>query len=589
MNKHLFYLLPALLLSGVAAADVCSNDNNIISIAQVQGETGLSEKVGEQVTVRGIVTQSWQSDDQLGGFFIHSFAEDMDKSPATSEGIFVVTDKQHSRVDTGEKVRVTGQVEERSKLTSLVDVSSISTCGNADKIPAATELQLPVQSLEELEALEGMPVKLLPGKGEELTVSGHYNYPRYGFFDISSGRLWTPTQVVMPGKDAVRQALDNELNRLQVDDNSHVIEPTPLPFSTLQHGKQNSLRSGSTIRSFNGVISQFNDGYRIQPTEELTLKTASRQPQLTQKANNAVRIASFNVLNFFNGNGAGQGFPTPRGADNPEQMQRQLQKIVAALTALDADIIGLMELENDGFGERSAISQLVKALEKASGKDYAIAEPRAEKIGTDQITVGMIYQPERVKPSSHAIFTRQGPFSWGSRPPLAQSFVHEESNTEFSVVVNHFKSKGSCPEDSGSPNSNKHDGQACWNDLRVKSSQQLTQWIEDESLVNPVLLGDFNAYYHEDPIRYFSENGFYNPSDAKDYSYVYDSQAGALDHVFVADRLKEAVQAVYHLPFNADEPWIYDYRDETYFSKGPFRSSDHDPLVLDLRFSGSGM
>lgn len=589
MNKQLFNLLPALLLSGTAAASICDNDNDITSIANIQGETELSDMVGEQVTVRGIVSATWQPADELGGFFIHSFADDADENPATSEGLFVVTDKHHSVVTAGEQIRLSGQVEERSQLTSLVNVSNITTCGDAGSTPAVTALQLPVNSLKELEALEGMPVTLSSAKGEELTVSGHYNYPRYGFFDVSSGRLWTPTQIVMPGKDAKRQQQENERNRLQVDDNSQVVEPSPLPFSSLQHGEQNSLRSGSKIDSFSGIISQFNDGYRIQPTEELTLKTASKQLQLAEKNGDAIRIASFNVLNFFNGNGAGKGFPTPRGADTPEQMERQLQKIVAALTTMNADVIGLMELENDGFTERSAITQLVNALENASGKDYEIAEPRAEKIGTDQITVGIIYQPQRVKPSSHAIFTRQGPFSWGSRPPLAQSFIHEKTGTEFSVIVNHFKSKGSCPEDSESPDSNQYDGQACWNNLRLKSSEQLTQWIEDETLVNPVLLGDFNAYYQEDPIRYFTENGFYNPSDATDYSYVYDSQAGALDHVFVAEPLQDNIQGVYHLPFNADEPWVYDYRDDTYFSKGPFRSSDHDPLVLDLRFSGSDM
>ena len=589
MNKQLFTLLPVLFFSGAAVADICDNENEVTPIAQIQGENEQSSLIDQQVTVRGIVTASWQTDEQLSGFFIHSFAEDMDDNPTTSEGLFAVTEKHHSSVDIGEQVQLTGKVTERSLLTSLVDISSITTCGDAESLPDITDLKLPVQSLAELEALEGMPIKLSASSANELTISGHYNYPRHGYFDVSSGRLWTPTQIVMPGQDAKRQAEENQLNRLQVDDNSNVVEPSPLPFSNLWHGKQNSLRSGATIASFSGIISQFNNAYRVQPTEDLTLESSSKQPQLPEKANDSVRIASFNVLNFFNGNGSGQGFPTPRGADNTEQMKRQLQKIVAALTALDADIVGLMELENDGFGERSAIFQLVEALEKASGKEYEVAEPRAEKIGTDQITVGIIYQPKRVKPSSHALLTRQGPFSWGSRPPLAQRFIDRNTDSEFSVIVNHFKSKGSCPEDSDSPNSNKNDGQACWNDLRLKSSQQLLAWISEESLASPVLLGDFNAYYHEDPIRYFSENGFHNPSDATDYSYVYDSQAGSLDHIFVANSLESKVEGVYHLPFNADEPWIYDYRDETYFSDGPFRSSDHDPLVLDLRFSGSGM
>lgn len=589
MNKKLLNLLPALLLPVTAAADICGNDKNITPIASIQGESELSEMVGKEVTVRGVVTASWQPETQLGGFFIHSVTDDMDKNPSTSEGLFVVTNEQHPVVKTGELVKITGHVEERSKLTSLARVSTITSCDPVEESPHLVELNLPVQSLNQLEALEGMPVKLSATKGEELTVSGHYNYPRHGYFDISSGRLWTPTQIVKPGHDANRQAMDNRLNRLQVDDNSQVAEPRPLPFAALQSGPQSSLRSGSTVAGFNGILGQFHDNYRIQPTAELQLISSSQQPELKEKTDDLIRIASFNVLNFFNGNGAGAGFPTPRGADNPEQMQRQLKKIVAALSTINADIVGLMELENDGFGQRSAIVQLVEALEKASGKNYAIAEPRAQKIGTDQITVGMIYQPARVSPRSHALFTRQGPFSWGSRPPLAQKFTANNSDKEFTVIVNHFKSKGSCPEDAQSPNSNQNDGQACWNQLRLKSAQQLVEWIQNESLTNAVLLGDFNAYYQEDPIRYLGEHGFYNPSGAFDYSYVYDSQAGALDHVFVTDSLEDSIKQVYHLPFNADEPWIYDYRDERYFAEGPFRSSDHDPLVLDLDLSGSGM
>lgn len=349
--------------------------------------------IDQQVTVRGIVTASWQTDEELSGFFIHSFAEDMDDNPTTSEGLFAVTEKHHSRVDVGEQVQLTGKVEERSQLTSLVDISSITTCGHAESLPTITDLKLPVQSLTELEALEGMPVKLSASSANELTISGHYNYPRHGYFDVSSGRLWTPTQIVMPGQDAKRQAEENQLNRLQVDDNSNVIEPSPLPFSNLWHGKQNSLRSGATITSFSGIVSQFNNAYRIQPTEDLTLESSSEQPQLPKKTNDSVRIASFNVLNFFNGNGSGQGFPTPRGADNTEQMKRQLQKIVAALTALDADVVGLMEIENDGFGEHSAILQLVNALEKASGKEYEVAEPGLKKLVLIKLPLVLFINP----------------------------------------------------------------------------------------------------------------------------------------------------------------------------------------------------
>ena len=54
-----------------------------------------------------------------------------------------------------------------------------------------------------------------------------------------------------------------------------------------------------------------------------------------------------NVLNYFNGDGLGGGFPTARGAETPFELDRQEAKIVAALAAIDADVVGLMEIEND--------------------------------------------------------------------------------------------------------------------------------------------------------------------------------------------------------------------------------------------------
>ncbi len=575
-----------------AVADVCKTDNpNITPINAVQGSRFNSPMVDTRVTVRGIVTASWQAEKELGGFFIESAPDDADDNDKTSEGIFVQADSHISNVSPKDTIVLSGVIQEVNDVTTITEVDELTICGSVDALPEATQFTLPAADKSAFERVEGMRVILSSSNNEPLTVSGNYNYSRYGFVDISSGRLWTPSQIVNPGDEARELAAKNELNRIQMDDNSNQKEPRPLPFGSLFSGPQKSLRTGSEIEPLVGVVSQFNRRYRFQPLEEPRLKEREEAiiSEAPEKAGGTLRIASFNVLNFFNGNGQGLGFPTPRGADTPEEMKRQQAKIVAAINALNADVIGIMEVENDGFGEHSAIRQLVDALNDSGSATYYISEPQAQRIGGDQITVGLIYNKDTISASSHALVNTAGAFAWGSRPPLAQTLKDKNTGEEFTVIVNHFKSKGSCPEDNESPNSNQNDGQACWNDLRVKSAEQLTEWIAEEAFPNAVLLGDFNAYYKEDPIRYFSENGFHNPSKVTDYSYVYDSQAGALDHIFVADTLKDNVSGVYHLPFNADEPWIYDYRNADFYEPTPYRSSDHDPLVLDLRFSASGM
>ncbi|MGM0524645.1 MAG: ExeM/NucH family extracellular endonuclease [Pseudomonadota bacterium] len=581
--KQLTLIASAILFSAGVTAQNCDNNENLIAIHDIQGAAERSPMEGEQATVSGIVTANWSKKDQLNGFFIQSPAADADDDPLTSQGLFVQTQNMSSKAEVGTQIRVTGTVSEANGLTQLTNPSSIYDCGPADQQLTTVTVSLPFDSRAQAEALEGMQVVV---EGDEpLTISGHYQFPRHGYFDVSAGRLWTPTQIAKPGSAANAQRASNRLNRLQVDDNSNQ-RPEVLPHQSLFHGPQNSLRSGATLQSLTGILSQYNDSYRLQPTAKLQLAERSKITPIYPKRADHLRVASFNVLNYFNGDGQGSGFPTERGAESTEQLKRQQQKIVAALVALDADVLGLMEVENDGFSQHSAITQLTQALNQAQNKTYAIAQPRSERVGSDQISVAIIYNSERLTPSSHAKTLSKGPFTWGSRVPLAQVFIDKNNDKAFTAVVNHFKSKGSCP-DSGS-NANQNDGQACWNPLRLESAESLLSWVASEQFPAPVLLGDFNAYYHEDPMQHMTSNGYSNVSSERDYSYVYDSQAGALDHILVADELMPSINSVQHINFNADEPGFYDYRDKAFYQPGPYRSSDHDPLVVDFDWRESG-
>src|SRR3954453_10968384 len=79
-----------------------------------------------------------------------------------------------------------------------------------------------------------------------------------------------------------------------------------------------------------------------------------------------------NLLNFFNTFGAGcKGGTTGatmdcRGADNLAEFDRQWPKTVAAITGLNPDVLGIMEMENDGYGPDSAIQFLVNKLNDAT-------------------------------------------------------------------------------------------------------------------------------------------------------------------------------------------------------------------------------
>ncbi len=68
-------------------------------------------------------------------------------------------------------------------------------------------------------------------------------------------------------------------------------------------------------------------------------------------------IATFNVLNYFNGEVDENGdvtfdYDNNRGASDDVAFALQQGRIVEAIINLNADVVGLMEIENDGFWRR---------------------------------------------------------------------------------------------------------------------------------------------------------------------------------------------------------------------------------------------
>jgi hypothetical protein len=70
--------------------------------------------------------------------------------------------------------------------------------------------------------------------------------------------------------------------------------------------------------------------------------------------------------------------------------------VLANLNGLNADVLGLEELENDGFYYTSAIIDLLAGLNALQPpfKQYAAIKPFGDApIGTDAITSAIIYRP----------------------------------------------------------------------------------------------------------------------------------------------------------------------------------------------------
>ncbi|WP_080962142.1 ExeM/NucH family extracellular endonuclease [Chromobacterium subtsugae] len=596
-------LLAAASLPAGAACSTAATQR----IHQIQGAGAASPLQGQTVVAQGVVSGLLYGKDGPVGFFMQEAPQNQDQDPATSEGIYVYTGKLAVPVlRRGDVVGVRGKVVEFARKgdagseTQLQPAAAadVQACG-AQGALALTPLRLPLSGdPAQLEALAGMAVAL----EQPLYVADSYNYGRYGELMLSSqSRQWLPTQLHPPGS-AAAQALRaaNLRDRLLLDDgktwqNADAWLPGPGGLSAAH-----TLRVGDRLDGLTGVVSFSNGGYRIQPLDLPRVVAANPRPAAPARLAGQLRLASFNVLNFFNGDGLGGGFPTARGAKTRADFLRQKAKIVSAIRALDADAVGLMEIENDGFGPQSAIQELAAALNdgQPADKQYRFAAPGAERIGSDAISPGMLYRPARLSPQGAAEVVAVGDPA-RNRPMLAQTFALGDGR-KLTLAVNHLKSKGSSCADSqvdGVADIDLGDGQGNCNLTRSQAARDLLKWAQARAQgpqSGLLVMGDMNAYAKEDPIRILEQGGLANQlarfqPDA--YSYVYGGESGNLDHVLADATLGQWVSRAGEWHVNADEPGVLEYGSEfksaaqqqNYYAADAYRSSDHDPLYVDLQ------
>ncbi len=547
-------------------------------IGDVQGPGTASPLNGHTVTVEGVVVGDFQGAGQLGGVFLQA----SDGDPATSDGIFASTPATLP-LATGDVVRVSGTVREDFDLTQIAS-SAIGDCDDA-AVPAATVLRLPAGP-DARERLEGMLVAL----DQPVTATESFTLARFGELVVSAGgRLFQPTNGGTPD-DAAEQAA-NDARSLVIDDGRSVSNPATVPFTDVDG---QVIRLGDTLTGVVGVLSYDFGVYRLQPTADPVVTRTNPRPAAPDPVGGNVRVASFNVLNYFTTidlpGAVTESGDDPRGADSALEFQRQRAKIVAAITTLDADVVGLMEIENDS--DDRAVEDLVAALNAAAGKRrYAtIEEPGKGLFGTDAIKVAMIYQPSRVVPMGRAVTTTDPAFA-NARFPLAQRFRPAKGGRPFWMVVNHFKSKGcGTPAPTGA-NADQGDGQGCFNADRVAQARALARFARSLDGPDVMVVGDLNSYGDEDPIDVLKAAGFVDLietrlAESDRYSYVFDGQAGYLDQALVTRQLARRITGVDIWHINADEALFQDYNTEFnppgFYQPDPYRSSDHDPVLIGV-------
>ncbi|KQG44783.1 nuclease [Acinetobacter pittii] len=564
----------------------------------------------QSYTVRGVITADYRYANGFSGFYVQT--PDTKARANVSNAIFVYIPNSSTVKggQVGDEVILRGRLTTYQNQLQLDQLQQdIQTCNSnmANQVQPIS-LELPFASLtggstHSPQRYQGMLVKL----PQTLTVSENYNYGRYGELSLSLGRLYIPTNLYPAlSPEAKALAQKNLLSKIIFDDGYNNQNRTPwLPTN---FSAANTLRSGYQLKNAEGILEYRFNSWRVQPVlgrnqPEVITQTNPRQSVITKNANH-IRVASFNVLNYDNG---ATGFPTERGATTQAEFDKQHRKIVSALKAIDADVYGLMEIANNGYGPNSAIAHLTSAL----GSDWKYVVPEnLDRLGGDAIAVAIIYNSKRVKPLNKPVVLDLGD---KNRTTLAQSFQAVRGNKTFTVIPNHLKSKSCSGVDASSIDADQKDGQGCWNPTRVKAVDQIVQWLAKNPTQvpkqNALLVGDMNSYAKEEPILSFEKanykvllNDAKVGQGAEAYSYVFgvasdangNGGAGNLDHAIADAALYPKVVRTFAWHINADEPTVLDYNEEyktdeqkaLFYAEDAYRSSDHDPVIVDLDLNG---
>ncbi|MGY1787372.1 ExeM/NucH family extracellular endonuclease [Geodermatophilus sp. SYSU D00698] len=551
-------------------------------IGAVQGTGAATPLNGRTVTVRGVVVGDLPG---LDGFYLQD--ADGDGDAATSDGVFVYS--PGAAVDLGDTVAVRGAVSEYGGQTQITARTDVAVCadGTAADLPAAAPLDLPADDVTR-ERLEGMLVEPV----DTLTVSEVFDLTSFGELTLSEGGLLVqPTELARPGAEAETIAAENAMRGIVLDDGvSARVSVTTRPYLT----PQTPVRVGDELTFTEPlVLGHGFNAWRLQPADGTAAGVFAGQntrPATPDAVPGDVRVGAFNVLNYF----LTLSGPNARGATSQREFEQQAGKIVPAINALGADVVTLMEIEDtdstgrDPGNADAALSDLVTRLNTAAGYEKWAHVPLPDElydIDRDVIRSAIIYQVGVVQPVGAPVGLVDEEVWDNAREPQAQTFVKD--GDAFTVVANHFKSKGSGDSATGD-NADTGDGQGAWNGDRVRQAESLAAFIDELRERDPdvVSLGDYNAYTQEDPIVALEAAGLTDLGsrfDADRYSYVFDDLSGSLDHALATASLTAKVRGAVHWNTNSVESSAYQYTgDEALYAADPFRSSDHDPLLVGI-------
>jgi uncharacterized protein len=589
--------MATLALGVVIPASAAAGDTRIHDI---QGKTRLSELDGQQVAeVPGVVT-GVRAFGSARGFWVQDPTPDAD--PATSEGILVFTGSSTPNVTVGDSVLVSGTVDEfypdgapdksvQQSTTELTKATwTVESSGNA--LPEA-----------ETVGPRTVPGRMAPDAGGESVEALPLRPDRFAidYWESREGmRVRVDDAKVVGPTSAFNEVWVTTKPRQNPSANGGTIYPSYreantgrvkveslLPFAEHPFPQAN-VRDTLTGETSGPVEYDQFGGYTIQATALGELASGGLQPEQTRpQREGELAVATYNVENL-----------------SPEDDQAKFDTLARGITTALAnpDIVTLEEIQdNNGATDDGTVAadvtlqRFVDAIAAAGGPRYEsrVIDPVNNQDGGEpggNIRVAFLFNPARVsfvdRPGGDATTAVQvtgdrtpalsvspgriNPASeaWAeSRKPLAGEFVFR-GKTVF-VVANHFNSKGGDQPMYGrfQPPTRGSETQRLAQASEVNDFVGQLQRVDRRA--NIVVLGDLNDFQFSPALRELTSRhrlaDLMNtlPRDER-YSYVFEGNSQALDHVLISGAMVPDYDVVHVNAEFADQ------------------ASDHDPQVVRL-------
>ena len=540
-----------------------------VLVCQIQGNGFESSFTGQILRTQGVVFADLDQASERG-FFIQD--ELCDANSSTSDGIFVYIGDRVDIVNPGDRVEVTGQVQEYFGMTEIKsgpELVRVISGGHA--LPAPVILNPPSESALSrlyLESLEGMHVKM-----ESARVVGPTN---------ERDETW-----VVDAEKGVSRIFGNitgGTGAVVCVDDGGLYEIAP------------EANVGETVNNLSGFVEYSYGIYRLQLLQppEIIPGSPIFQPDNFPCG---LTVATFNLRNMFDpDDDPDKQDPVLTGAEYLRRLSKTALAIHAGLG--EPSLIAVQEVENSRVLEDLLIQEEIEAeygfvLEEGfdeRGIDLALLyrQDRASLLSVEQ-SQGCTDLIDGLGPDGNGdVDNPQNTITCDSdgdgvldgnrlfsRPPLTLHLsIFPDSCLEpmnVWLIVNHWKSKSEDEVGFEFTLARRNEQAAFVADLYHKLTKP-------NPSAKVILLGDLNDVPGSQPLEVLRQAGLKNISDdipqGNRYTYIFHGVSQLLDHILVNGSIENQLIAAVPLHFNAD--YAEDYSRE---GTNLLRSSDHDPLL----------